>query len=314
MNMLQPLFSLFSPAGRHARLSVFIFHRVLLAPDPIFPEEMHAQRFKEVCGWLRSWFNALPLDLAVSHLKAGTLPARSACITFDDGYADNYDVALPILQQHGLPATFFIATNFLDGGCMWNDRVIESIRLTKSRKLDLGHLGHFTIQTPAEKAAAIGAIISKIKYLPVDQRVAVTQHAATAAQVDPPGDLMMTSTQVKAIRHMGMQVGAHTLSHPILARLTEVEARAEIKGSKDYLESLLGERVGLFAYPNGKPGQDYTPTSVEVVRSLGFDAAVSTQGGASRMGDDLFQIKRFTPWDRSRMKFGARLLANLYSS
>ena len=64
-------------------------------------------------------------------------------------------------------------------------------------------------------------------------------------------------------------------------------------------EDLLGERVGLFAYPNGKPGEDYLPESVEVVRSLGFDAAVSTQWGASRFGDDLLQIKRFTQWTGS---------------
>jgi hypothetical protein len=73
----------------------------------------------------------------------------------------------------------------------------------------------------------------------------------------------------------------------------------------------LGERVGLFAYPNGKPGEDYSPATVEVVRSLGFDAAVSTQWGASRLGDDLLQIKRFTPWDKTRGRFGVRLLRNL---
>jgi hypothetical protein len=67
----------------------------------------------------------------------------------------------------------------------------------------------------------------------------------------------------------------------------------------------------LFAYPNGKPGDDYSPATVEIVRSLGFDAAVSTQWGASGTGDDLLQIKRFTPWDKTRLRFGMRLLGNL---
>ncbi len=309
--LIKSLLQIVTPAGQRGRLSILIFHRVAPQPDPIFPDEQHARRFDKTCGWLKSWFNVLPLDAAAAHLNTGTLPARSACITFDDGYADNHDVAMPILQRHGLPATFFIATGFLDGGRMWNDTVIESVRLTKSSTLDLGELGCFAVSTPAEKAAAIGAIIGKIKYLPVAERLAAAQGIANAAQVDPPNNLMMTSAQVKAMRHAGMQIGAHTLSHPILARLSDEQALAEIKGSKDFLEQLLGKRVGLFAYPNGKPGEDYLPASVEVVQSLGFDAAVSTQWGASRTGDDPFQIKRFTPWDKTRLRFGARMLANL---
>ena len=65
---------------------------------------------------------------------------------------------------------------------------------------------------------------------------------------------MMTSAQVKAMRQAGMQIGAHTVSHPILVRLMDPEARQQIGDSKRFLEDLLGERVGLFAYPNGKPG------------------------------------------------------------
>ena len=138
----------------------------------------------------------------------------------------------------------------------------------------------------------------------------MTDQLARLARVRPPQDLMMGSHQVKAMHQAGMQIGAHTVSHPILARLTDDQARDEVQRSKRFLEQLLGERVGLFAYPNGKPGEDYTPQSVEVVRSLDFDAAVSTRWGASRTGDDMFQIRRFTPWDKSRLRFGARMLAN----
>ena len=116
------------------------------------------------------------------------------------------------------------------------------------------------------------------------------------------------------MRHAGMQIGAHTRSHPILARLDDGQARVEIKGSKDFLENLLGERVGLFAYPNGRQTEDYSDDTVNLVRELGFDAAVSTNWGAARSATDLFQIPRFTPWDQSRIRFGARLLRNLWQS
>jgi hypothetical protein len=135
--MLSPLLRALSPAGARGRLSILILHRVLPAVDPLFPDEVDAARFDRMCRWLTQWFNVLPLDEAVHRLSSGTLPARALSITFDDGYADNHEVALPILQKHRLPATFYIATGFLDGGRMWNDTVIESVRRSPLDRLPL---------------------------------------------------------------------------------------------------------------------------------------------------------------------------------
>ena len=315
MTPFKTLFQWASPMGDRGRLSVLIFHRVLPQVDPLFPDEVHAQRFDAICGWLKLWFNILPLDHAVAQLKSGTLPARAACITFDDGYADNHDVALPILKKHDLAATFFIATGFLDGGRMWNDSIIESVRQCTTPVLDLSslELGRHLLNSQEERRAAIAALIGQIKYRPIQERHELTERMHELAEVKAPQDLMMTSEQVRAIHRAGMQIGAHTVSHPILARLTDEQALEEILGSKRQLEQLLGERIGLFAYPNGKPGEDYVPRTVDMVRRANFDAAVSTQSGASRMGDDLFQIRRFTPWDQGRVRFGARMFVNLRS-
>lgn len=314
--MLSPLLNWLSPAGPQARLSVLIFHRVMPEPDALFPDEMHARRFDEVCGWIKSWFNVLPLDQAVARIAGASLPARAACITFDDGYADNFHVALPILQHHGLTATFFIATDFLDGGCMWNDSVVESVRNTKCATLDLSCLGlgcHAT-GSLGQKQRTIADLIPQIKYLPAAHRILTTAQIAQLAQARSPRDLMMRSEELVALHRAGMQIGAHTQSHPILALLDADQTRREIHGSKHFLERLLGERIGLFAYPNGKPGEDYTPLTVDVVRSLEFDAAVSTAWGTTGAGDDVFQIRRFTPWDKSRLRFGARMVGNLYKN
>ena len=311
--LLKPVANWLSPSGASARLSVLIFHRVLPVQDPLFPEEMHARRFDELCGWLAQWFNVLPLDSAVAKLKTGSLPARAASITFDDGYADNFHVAMPILQRHELKATFFIATGFLDGGRMWNDTVIDSIRAcSHAGELDLSSLGlgSHSLDSINERQAAIATLLGQIKYRSIKERIAITGQIASQAQVHLPHNLMMTSQEVKAMRLAGMQIGAHTITHPILVRLGAEEALAEIQGSKSFLQRLLGERVGLFAYPNGKPGEDYSPQSVDVVRSLDFDAAVTTAWGTTGATDDPFQIRRFTPWDKTRLRFGARLLLN----
>lgn len=304
-----------SPSGQRARLSIFIFHRVLSQMDPLFPGEQDARRFNEILSWVARWFQVIPLDEAVLRLGSGTLPARAAAITFDDGYADNHEVALPILQRHGLRATFFIATSFLDGGRMWNDTIIETIRGSTTPLLDFSSLGlgQYPVSTMVEKRATIAALIDQVKYRQAADRISITEQIARLAQAQLPHNLMMTAQEVKAMRRAGMQIGAHTVSHPILAQLTDEQARQEIGDSKIFLERLLGERVGLFAYPNGRPGKDYSSQTVSVVRSLGFDAAVSTQWGTSGTGDDLFQIRRFTPWDKTRLRFGARMLANLRS-
>jgi peptidoglycan/xylan/chitin deacetylase (PgdA/CDA1 family) len=311
--MLKPVLSLASRSGQAARLSALIFHRVLPQADPLFPDEIDAARFDQICAWLKAWFNVLPLDEAVACLRAGTLPSRAACITFDDGYADNCQIALPILQRHGLTATFFIATGFLNGGRMWNDTLIETVRARQGTHLDAScaGLGTLPLETVAQSRQAIDALIRKVKYLDIAERIKVTQALAEEAAVDPPNNMMMNSAEVKTLRHAGMQIGAHTVSHPILARLSDTAARQEINDSRAFLQDLLGERIGLFAYPNGKPGEDYSPQTVDVVRQLDFDAAVSTTWGTTKTGDDLLQIRRFTPWDRSKWRFGLRLLNNL---
>lgn len=317
---MKPLFSLLSPGGARARLTVLIFHRVLPEPDPLFPDEVDAARFDELLGWIKSWFQVLPLDEAIRRMNEGTLPARAAALSFDDGYADNHDVALPLLQVHALPCTFFVATGFLDGGRMWNDTLIEALRRCRLPQLDLrglrgaggDDLGLHEIDTAASRRVALGRLIPAVKYLEPGLRLACVDALAQRAEVRPPTDLMMSSGQVRALRAAGMQIGAHTVTHPILAKLDDRQAADEISASRDKLQLLLGEKVGLFAYPNGKPGQDYSPSvHPQLVKELGFDAAVSTLSGASRQGDDVFQIRRFTPWDRSRLRFSLRLARNL---
>lgn len=319
---MKALFSLLSPAGARAHLTVLIFHRVLREADPLFPDEVDAVRFDELLGWIKSWFNVLPLDTAIRKLHDGSLPARAAALSFDDGYADNHDVALPLLQKHGLPCSFFVATGFLDGGRMWNDTLIEAVRLSHLPTLDLRglvdgrgeDLGQHSLGDDVGRRAALGRLIERVKYLPPEPRQACVDTIATRAEVRPPDDLMMSSEQVRGLRRAGMQIGAHTVSHPILAKLDAQKAADEIGRSRDALQTLLGEKVGLFAYPNGKPGTDYLPdVHPALVKELGFDAAVSTRWAAARRGDDVFQIPRFTPWDRDRLKFGLRLARNLMS-
>ena len=310
---LRALLGSLSPAGRRARLSILIFHRVRAEPDPLFPNEMHAAVFAERMRCVRQWCNVLSLVDAVAALSRGTLPARALAISFDDGYADNATVALPILRQLRLPATFFVATDFLDGGRMWNDTVIETVRAAPGGELDLSRhgFGRHPIGSLTQRRAAIGAILAQLKYLPQPERQSRVDAIAAETGAAPPRDLMMTHDQLRGIAAAGMGIGAHTVSHPILARLDDATARREIADGRDALVAIVRAPVRLFAYPNGRPNVDYATRHVEMARELGFTAAVSTAAGAARAGDSLFELPRFTPWDRSPVQWGMRLARNL---
>ena len=126
-----------------------------------------------------------------------------------------------------------------------------------------------------------GALIGHLKYLPMEERLAMVERLAGEADYALAQDLMMSSAQVRQLHAAG----------------------------KQRLETLLGAPVPLFAYPNGKPNVDYRAEHVGIVRELGFEGAVSTAWGG-RVGD-LFQLPRFTPWDLAAPRFQLRLAMNL---
>ena len=299
-----------------AELSILIYHRVLARPDPLFPGEVDRALFERQLRLLKRFYTVLPLPVALQRLQDGSLPQRAACITFDDGYADNAEHALPLLQQYGLHATFFIATGYLNGGQMWNDRVIDAVREAPGATLDLRDLGLdcLPLASLAQRRAAIEHVLGKLKYLPFEQRqrlaVDIRRRAGGAMRTMAPA--MLTTFQLQRLHAAGMGIGAHTVSHPILAALSDRAARNDIANGKRELEQLLQAPVTLFAYPNGKAGRDYGPAHVAIVKSLGFTAALATDWGVARPGAglDLFQLPRFTPWDRGRLAFLWRLRQN----
>jgi hypothetical protein len=160
---------------------------------------------------------------------------------------------------------------------------------------------------------AVRELLTQIKHRPPQARaVAVDAVVAAAGLADAPAPTpMMSPDQLRSLRAFGMDIGAHTVSHPILSRLEPDSAMREIGEGRRELEGMLGERVALFAYPNGVPTQDYGPDHVRMVREAGFDAAVSTAWGVANRHSDRHQLPRFTPWDRGRWRYALRLWRNL---
>jgi peptidoglycan/xylan/chitin deacetylase (PgdA/CDA1 family) len=291
-------------------LLVLTYHRVLPEHDALLPSEPTAATFGDDLAMLAECCTVVPLSEALARLRARELPRAAVSITFDDGYQNNYSVALPILQRFGMAATFFVATGYIDRGLMWNDRIIEAVRRFAGDRLDLRALGlgEYALRSDERRVAALGDLLSRLKYLPPAERAANV--AAIAAQVDhgQPVRLMMDEREIAALRRAGMEIGAHTVSHPILARLPSTEAEREIADSKRDLERIIGERVDVFAYPNGKPGSDYTREHRDIVDRAGFTAAVTTAPGCVSDSTDLLQLPRIALWRTTKLRMQRHLL------
>jgi len=298
------------PGGSRARLSILYHHRVLPESDPLRPDTPDARLFDEWMRHCASVFHVLPVEEALDRLQAGTLPPRAACITFDDGYRDSFEVAMPILRRHGLTATFFIASGFLGNGRMFYDTVIEAVRRMPAGSLDLdwAGLGVRAIDDVPSRLSLIDDLILVTKYASNEDRDAFCDRLAASATGPLPTDLMMDPEQVRAMHHQGMTIGGHTVNHPILNEMPLEQARWEIESNRDYLASLIDCAPTLFAYPNGKPLVDYRVEHVDAVAGAGYRAAFTTAYGTARRDHDPFQLPRLSPWERSGLRFAIHML------
>lgn len=292
------------------KLNILIYHRVMPEPDPLRPWEIDAQQFRKHLEWISGVFNVIPLAEAVQQLKTGTLKRRSLVITFDDGYLDNATIALPLLKKAGLHATFFCTSAWLDGGLMWNDQVIESIRRwpDKTISVDELKLKSLPVQSIQEKNKAIESILPKLKYQEQDKRQAIAD--ALTARVDGLPDLMMQREQIKLLYQEGMGIGGHSHSHPILSGIDDETLKEEIEKNKQILEATLQTQLTLFSYPNGKSQTDFRAEQIRFIENAGYVASVTTEMGVASTQSDLFKLPRFTPWDKTQNRFLVRLLVS----
>lgn len=292
------------------QLLVLTYHRILPAPDPLLPDEVDAGRFERELGFLVQHFRVLPLVEAVERLRRRSLPARALCITLDDGYANNCDIALPILRRHSVPATCFVASGFVGGGLMWNDVVIEAIRGARAGQVNLRRhgLGLHELASIGDRCRAVNFLLTAIKHLPPAERAARVEAILAATEQVPARGQMMSEQQIRLLHQSGVEIGAHTVTHPILTRLDAGSARREIEDSRRQLGEIVRAPIRTFAYPNGRPGSDYAVEHVRMVREAGYEAAVSTAWGAARRRSDVLQLPRLALWDRNALAFGVRLL------
>jgi len=294
---LKTVASILSPAGKRGRLMVFCFHQVLASKDELRPDEPCLDQFVRDIDFITNTFSVLSLPDAMAGLAAGDLPSRAASITFDDGYANNHELAAPVMESAGVTATIFVAGGAVDTGIMWNDLIIEAIRHDRGAFNSIGREQHDgAAESVMTSQDEVSRVLGALKYTPMKDRWEIAERGYEEARGGALPRLMMTREMVKDLAERGFDIGGHTINHPILCRLADEQAREEIESCSAWIESVTGQTPTMFAYPNGKSGIDFDSRHCKMVRDAGFTAAFSTDWKLETMKSDPFSIGRIGPW------------------
>lgn len=262
-----------------------------------------AGTFERQIRFLLQHYRPIRLSDLVRRYVANQLPPpRSVALTFDDGFANNYSVAFPVLQKYGFPFTVFLTTGLLDkpGAQLWTERVKRAIFLCASDSAVLRTPGReipCRLDSPAARELSVRRVLQILKRTPPPQRdaaVAAIESACGRPELKPHEREryeFLTWPQVRAMASAGVEFGSHTVTHPILATLDDDRLREELAASKQRIETETGQDCYALAYPNGQAG-DFGPREKRAVKSAGYSCAFSLGGSLNPAQPDLFQLDR----------------------
>lgn len=290
---------------------IFCYHSVVAAPydDPyhiIDRLRLHVtcERFEWQMREIARRFAVVPLDEIDARLSRGASVDGLAAVTFDDGYADNYHHALPILKRLGLPATVFLVTDLIGGAQpAWWDRLAWTLTRRAGTVLDLPPaLGGPVELTSRSVVQEVNLRLTyALRAMGRDEREATL---ASLGMQTSEGRTLLTWDQVREMENHGIGFGAHTCSHPSLPRLPDAELRREVVESRARIVDRLGPDAGrFFAYPFG----DVDERVIDVTHRAGFTAALTLAACMCDASSVRFCLPRVILRDWSRREFSAAL-------
>jgi peptidoglycan/xylan/chitin deacetylase (PgdA/CDA1 family) len=304
---------------------ILVYHRVAEANVDPWALGVSPAHFAEHLQVLKTIANPVSLQDLIKAKSDSELPPRPVCITFDDGYADNLYAAKPALESYRVPGTVFVTPGYIGvPENLWWDELAKLVLDPESRQAELrlslnGY--HYTYafppsagepggpdphskwraweNAPGPRQAAYLAIYGMLVKLSDGEREEALEQLRQGATpyADRRQHRCLTEDELRELAGGDMvEIGAHTLTHPVLANLPPDQQQQEIAGSKRRLEALTGKNISSFAYPYGKKNH-YTRHTVMTVRANGFDCACSNFGGLVTQSTNRFTLPRFQPMD-----------------
>ncbi len=304
------------------RLTVINYHRVIDSEN-LNTNSDHSLvsastiQFAEQMEFIGRYFNVIGIEQLLNWLSGDTeLPEYPLLITFDDGYLDNYQFALPILQQHNFPAILFIASDCIDSTrpFYW-DLMAYCFNHTQKNQLIIPLLNSYQWHTEEQRNLQKRQLQIDLKKLPETEKLNIVEQLPDMLDVAVPEDafssLYLDWDQVRALNNADVAIGGHTKSHPILSRVSLGQARSEVVDSKTRIEEELGEPLRAFAYPNGQQN-DFNKDLEALLQDVGFEVAFSLIPGPTSFNEvweNPYAIRRlYMNQKDSLARFSAKLL------
>jgi peptidoglycan/xylan/chitin deacetylase (PgdA/CDA1 family) len=216
-----------------------------------------ADRFSSHVRYLRSQMHPVSMEEVAASIRSGRrLPPRAVLVTFDDGGRSVYDIALPILRKHDVPALAFLVAGVIGTSTpFWWDEVEKLVRRG-------GSSSGLPVGDPAGCVRALKLVADEVRLDRIEElRMTAAGPPVTHPQLKP--------FEVRDLQAAGVAVGNHTVTHPCLDRCSKEKVEAEVAGAHERLTQIVGEAPTAFAFPNGNADERVTP----ILCSLGYDAA-----------------------------------------
>ena len=268
-----------------------------------------ASEFDKQLSYFKKHFTVISLTEGIQRLTRGEkLPPRCVTITFDDGYQDNYTVALPLLVKHNIPATIFVVTGGMEEQqAFWWDRVIQAFTVTQKASLTLPALDDKPATTLSlnyfARHNSLLYTVQSLWRLPIAKAmewVAYLERELSVAHQKPV--LRLTVQQIQKLTKHNVEIGAHTVSHPNLCLMDDADVLCEMTNAKQALQNILGNEVQGFAYPGGFEDERI----MQLAERAGFMYAVGTVQGINAQ-PQRFNLERLGVLDTSLPDLKRRL-------
>jgi peptidoglycan/xylan/chitin deacetylase (PgdA/CDA1 family) len=285
-------------------VAILMYHSVMENPKLVVDslgEIVHPTRvFDAQMQMLARDFHPISLDDLNKFVRSeAELPKRSVVVTFDDGYADNYEVAMPILTRVGVPASFYVTVDCVERKTLpWPSRLRFAFRTTQKRTWIDEKAISWALGFPQQRERAYLSACDqfcKLSGASLESRVSQTEIDLDAKISDATGNLMLDWDQARSLAKNGYIVGSHTMTHPNLAFLELEDVRRELNDSKRQMEDRMGMPIHHVSYPCPALFPNWTQQTTAESQRAGYKTAVTTTNGLAHERDNPLQLKRLGP-------------------
>lgn len=298
------------------KIKVFLFHRISPHIDPVWPP-ITPEHFEKIITYLKENFEIVPLEQNILGNYKPISSRKLCAITFDDGYKDFVEYAMPIIKKQNVPASMYVITDCVNKSLPpWTFIFNHLLLNTKISSLEIDslqmpeNLRKITWNTPRKKVAYINYIAHMLKKISDEERENVMQQIRSQindADSFPKG-LMMNWDDIRCIKNEGIEIGSHSANHPILSKELDLESiRHELKISGEEIEKEIGKFPLAISYPFGI----YNNEAKKIAKKVGYKMGVTVFPKEYLANQDPFEIPRIElysePFYKTRLRINGQL-------